>query len=75
MQNQSNFKGPTNRIILKEGIFSGQNPEEEKNDQSKGEPPINCLKEIDFKHLQYVLALLQNSGPNESEIDYNRVVK
>lgn len=45
------FKGSLNRITIKEGLLSGQNPEELRSDSNKGEPPLNCLKEIDFKHL------------------------
>ncbi len=48
---QNQFKGNVSRITIREGVFSGQNPEETRPECNKGEPPINCLKEIDFKHL------------------------
>ncbi len=72
---QNQYKGNVTRITIREGVFTSQNPEDFRPDSNKGEPPLNCLKEIDFKHLQYVLALLVPQNPGDPEIDYHRVVK
>jgi hypothetical protein len=58
-------KEPANKQIIRRGVLFP--------DDLASTDPTNCVKEVDFKHLQYVLALFV---PNKGcDSDYHRVLK